>query len=73
MTANDFRNQSIHNTRLVWLIHGHKVPLEQMENFETEELRDIYHVDDRGSIRSKIIEILISRNMTEVDIECLLG
>ena len=58
MTANEFRNQTIRNTRLAWLIHGYKVPLESLQDFTKAELEDIKQVEEDQEILSEIERLL---------------
>ncbi len=64
MTANEFRNQTISNTRLAWLVYGHKVSLESIQDFTDQELKDIYHVEDTNEVRLRIVHTLMSRGMS---------
>jgi len=52
MTASELRDLSM-NFRLAWLIHEHKIPLTEMENFTKEELKIILVLtDDNETIRT---------------------
>lgn len=54
MKANEFRNQTIRNTRLAWLVHGYKVPLESLKDFTKEELKQIRKVEDDEEVLKEI-------------------
>lgn len=69
MTANELRKQKVSNMRLLWLIYGHKIQnTKELANFTKEELRDIYHVEDRERYRIEITSQLLSRGMTEDEV-----
>ena len=64
MTVDEFRQQRVQNTRLAWLIHGHKIKVEELENFKSEELKQIYFVSDKWQVKKKIEAVLERRNVT---------
>lgn len=69
MTANELKAQKVSNMRLLWLIYGHKIQnTKELAHFTNEELRDIYHVEDREIYRTKISVQLLSRGMSEDDV-----
>ena len=54
MTAIEFRVKSPANIRLRWLIYGHHIELQELQNFTEKDLIQIYQVDDRKKIRDHI-------------------
>jgi len=58
MTANEFRNQKISNTRLAWLVYGHKVKVNELKNFSKEELQNIKHCEDRPRYIKELKKLL---------------
>jgi len=58
MTADEFRKQRITNTRLAWLVYGHKVPLESLQDFTEEELKLIRQVEDDEETMETINKLL---------------
>lgn len=69
MTANELKAQKVSNMRLLWLIYGHKIQnTKELANFSNEELRDIYHVEDREIYRTEIAVQPLSRGMSEDDV-----
>lgn len=69
MTANELRKQKVSNMRLLWLIYGHKIQnTKELAGFTKEELRDIYHVEDRERYRVEITVQLLSKGMSEDEV-----
>lgn len=71
MNADEFRKQKISNTRLAWQVYGHRFT-GSFKEFKNEELSDIYHVDEDGEVRTKIIEALKARGFGPEDLAILL-
>lgn len=58
MTAIEFRVKgNVSNFRLKWLIYGHHIELDELQNFKQGELLEIYKIDDRIKIRDQIVLI----------------
>lgn len=68
MTAVELRRKKITNIGLLWQVYGHDVDIEELMNFSSDELKQIYHRDGREKISEKILHLLSCRGMSEGEI-----
>jgi hypothetical protein len=53
-TRKDLLEQKIKNLSLAWMVHGHKVPTEELIHFKKDELETIYQADGRPKVQTHI-------------------